>query len=71
MPDGGSAPEGKDGLSLGEKVSDIVLYGAGVFITPGFIFGRNGADYIRISLCADCDTLRLAGRKIRELLSGR
>ena len=69
----GREPEGPEHYvrSLGERVSDIVLYGAGVFITPGFIFGRNGADYIRISLCAGCDTLRLAWRKIRELLSGR
>lgn len=59
----------RDGRSPGEMVSDMLLYGAGVFITPGFIFGKNGEDCIRISLCADCDTLRRAGRKIRELLS--
>ena len=41
-----------DGKSLGERVSDTVLYRSGVFLTPGFIFGRNGEDYVRISLCA-------------------
>ena len=40
------------GASLGERVSDTILYRSGVFITPGFIFGENGKDYVRISLCA-------------------
>mgnify|MGYP000983084970 CR=1 FL=1 len=37
----------KDGYAL----SDEVLYKAGVFITPGGIFGNAGNEYIRISLC--------------------
>ncbi len=37
----------KDGYEL----SDEVLYGANVFITPGGIFGSRGNSYIRISLC--------------------
>ena len=58
----------RDGaVTLGEKVSDALLYGADVFITPGFIFGRNGADYVRISLCADRDTLKKAYVRISEL----
>ena len=36
----------------GAQVSDRILYEAGVFITPGFIFGKNGERYVRISLCA-------------------
>jgi aspartate/methionine/tyrosine aminotransferase len=36
-----------------KKWIDEILYEAKVFITPGFIFGQNGNDYIRISLCAD------------------
>lgn len=51
--------------SLGERLSDRLLYGAGVFITPGFIFGRNGRDYIRISLCARPEVLSEAERRIR------
>ena len=35
-----------------ETLADRVLYDARVFITPGFIFGRNGERYVRISLCA-------------------
>ena len=38
----------KDSFAL----SDEVLYNANVFITPGGIFGSNGNNYIRISLCA-------------------
>ena len=58
---------GRVGDSAGQAVSDRILYGAGVFITPGFIFGRNGEDYIRISLCAKPETLRLAAEKIRRM----
>ncbi len=35
------------------ELADKILYGANVFITPGFIFGNNGNRYIRISLCAN------------------
>ena len=48
--------------------SDILLYQAGVFITPGFIFGKNGSDYIRISLCAKPEVLRRAAEKIQDVL---
>ena len=53
--------------SLGEQVSDKILYDAGVFITPGFIFGKNGRDYVRISLCAKPEVLAESERKIRGL----
>lgn len=36
----------------GYAVSDAVLYGANVFITPGGIFGEAGKQYVRVSLCA-------------------
>ena len=54
------------GISRGQRLSDHILYEAGVFITPGFIFGHNGEDYVRISLCAKPETLRLAAERIRE-----
>lgn len=38
--------------TLGERVSDKLLYEKGVFITPGFIFGHGGDNYVRASLCA-------------------
>ena len=53
--------------TLGQQVSDMVLYEAGVFITPGFIFGKNGEDYIRISLCAKPEVLKKAAEKIRSV----
>lgn len=54
--------------SLGEIVSDKVLYEAGVFITPGFIFGKNGEGYIRISLCAKPEVLQEAARRISAIM---
>ena len=51
-------------LTPGQRVSDRLLYEAGVFITPGFIFGRNGEDYIRISLCAKPEILEQAYDRI-------
>ena len=59
------SPEGK---TRGEVVSEAVLYGAGVFVTPGFIFGKNGEDYIRISLCAPVPVLEKALKKIETYL---
>lgn len=52
----------------GVDICDDVLYKAKVFITPGFIFGSNGENYIRISLCANEQTLARALERInREL----
>lgn len=53
-----------DGKTPGERLSEALLYEAGVFITPGFIFGRNGNNYIRISLCAPVPVLEKALEKI-------
>lgn len=43
------AQYGHDGYQL----SDALLHRHDIFLTPGGIFGQNGASYIRISLCAD------------------
>jgi LL-diaminopimelate aminotransferase len=40
------------GVADGFALSDILLYKANVFITPGGIFGSAGNNYIRVSLCA-------------------
>ena len=42
------------------ELSDRILYEAGVFITPGFIFGHNGEEYLRISLCSTVEKLQAA-----------
>ena len=57
-----------DGVSVGQVLSDKILYEAGVFITPGFIFGKNGENYIRISLCARQEILREAADRIRRYI---
>ena len=53
----------------GEAVewSDRILYEAGVFLTPGFILGSNGAHHLRISICANVPTLEKAYEKISAL----
>ena len=55
-------------ISLGNAVSDKLLYEAGVFITPGFIFGKNGENYIRISLCSKPEVLKRAAEKIKAVI---
>ena len=53
------------------RLSDKVLYEAGVFITPGFIFGKNGENYVRISLCAKQEVLKTAAERIRMMIENR
>ncbi len=48
-----------------EELTERVLNEARVFLTPGFIFGKNGRRYIRISLCAKEDRLAEALERIR------
>lgn len=46
----------------GYELSDWVLYQKNVFITPGGIFGSNGEQYVRVSLCQPESILKLALR---------
>lgn len=57
--------------SAGRQLSDKMLYEAGVFITPGFIFGKNGEEYVRISLCSTPQVLKRAAERIAAVLGGR
>ena len=50
-----------------EVLTERVLHEARVFITPGFIFGSNGARYIRISLCAKEEKIQQALDRIKAL----
>jgi LL-diaminopimelate aminotransferase len=50
-----------------EALTEKILQEANVFITPGFIFGTNGARYIRISLCSPEAVLEEALRRIKAL----
>jgi LL-diaminopimelate aminotransferase len=55
------------GYADGYALSDAVLYGADVFITPGGIFGAEGKNYIRVSLCCTEEKLQLAMDRIRAV----
>lgn len=50
----------------GYELSDEVLYGTGVFITPGGIFGKAGDGYIRVSLCSPEERFAESIKRIKE-----
>ena len=60
----GKVPSGVSPVEL----SDKLLHEAGVFITPGFIFGHNGDNYLRISLCATAEVFGRALEKIKAVI---
>lgn len=49
----------------GYEVSNKVLHGANVFITPGGIFGSAGNQYIRVSLCCTEEKIDEAIKRIK------
>lgn len=51
-----------------EEFTEKILHEARVFLTPGFIFGKNGARYIRISLCCKENKLTEALDRISRLI---
>ncbi|MFT4663803.1 MAG: LL-diaminopimelate aminotransferase [Polaribacter sp.] len=51
------------------ELSDELLYKAGVFLTPGGIFGSQGEKYIRISLCSSIELIEEAICKIASLVT--
>jgi aspartate/methionine/tyrosine aminotransferase len=51
-----------------ESYIEDILMNTFVFITPGFIFGKNGERYIRISLCATEEKLNEAKNRLSGLL---
>lgn len=57
-----------DSIKNVEDLTERVLHEARVFITPGFIFGRNGERYIRISLCAKEEKIQEALERIKKTL---
>jgi aspartate/methionine/tyrosine aminotransferase len=54
-----------DGFAL----SDEILYGANVFLTPGGIFGTAGNGHIRISLCSSRERILEARTRIAHYLN--
>jgi aspartate/methionine/tyrosine aminotransferase len=55
-----------EGIQDGYALSDLVLYKANVFITPGGIFGESGNKYVRVSLCATEENIRESINRIRK-----
>ncbi len=52
----------------GEEASDFFLHRCQVFVPPGIVFGKNGSQYVRWSLCSDMETLREAVSRIQDKL---
>ena len=53
-----------DGFAL----SDQLLADAAVFVTPGGIFGKNGLNFIRVSLCNTEEKIQAAIHRIKAIL---
>ena len=51
----------------GQELSDLLLEKADVFITPGFIFGSMGEQYIRISLCTTLERLSESISRVKQI----
>jgi len=49
------------------ELSDEILYGSNVFITPGGIFGTAGDKYIRVSLCSTEEKLKQAIGRVQKI----
>lgn len=49
-----------------EQLSEEILNKAGIFITPGSVFGSNGDEYLRISLCTPEKTLIRSFEKLKN-----
>lgn len=55
-----------DNYRSGEELTEKILDGTYVCITPGFIFGSNGDKYIRISLCTKNNVMLEALERIKN-----
>ena len=48
-----------------EELTEELLHRNHLFVTPGSVFGDNGSGHIRISLCAEEETMKKALLRIR------
>ncbi len=55
-----------EGIADGYSLSDLLLYKANVFVTPGGIFGTAGNQYIRVSLCATEEKIQESFERIKQ-----
>jgi len=51
----------------GEELSDYLLYNHDVFATPGSVFGTNGDQYIRFSLCVEQNQLKEVLNRVKNI----
>ncbi len=51
----------------GAELAAELLYDKSVFVAPGIVFGSNGNDYIRISLCASETNLKEALKRVETM----
>ena len=58
-----------DAFKNGEEASDFFLKKCHVFAPPGIIFGSNGQNYVRWSLCQDIQVIEEAGRQIVSVMN--
>ncbi len=54
-------------VGTSEKLADFLLYKKNIFVTPGFIFGEKGKQYIRISLCVGQELLKKVIKRIEGI----
>lgn len=47
-----------------EELADELLYDRNLFVTPGTVFGTNGSNYVRFSLCVSEDELKTCKERI-------
>lgn len=67
VPENSALTGGVSSATLGERFSDALLAKTGIFVTPGFIFGHGGDNYVRASLCADVETFEDAIERTESL----
>lgn len=54
-------------IGSSEKLSDYLLYQKNIFVTPGFVFGEKGNQYIRASLCVKLDNLKKVISRLKSI----
>lgn len=59
------------GESDSESFSNEILNETQVFLTPGFIFGKNGEGYMRISLCSPLHHFEVAWSRVKGFSAKR
>lgn len=54
-------------IGSSEKLSDYLLHQKNIFVTPGFVFGEKGNQYIRASLCVKQDNLKKVITRLKSI----